>query len=102
MGLVNRDQEFPANRLETLQSEFARDWGLSPNKDPTTNSHGTGTASKATGERFGAAKKATLVVYQVADTFKSELATAFNQGPQSLVGALTSPPDATLTIEWNL
>ncbi len=73
-------QEFPADRLEVLQSKLSLAWHQPTDEDPTSTSHSTGTASKATGERFGSAKKATLIDVKMADIFISEIATVFDQG----------------------
>lgn len=54
--------------------------GQTPGEDASSDSHSTGTASKATGERYGSAKKATLVVFKMADYFQSETVDAFRQG----------------------
>ncbi len=65
--------------MEVVQSELSLHMGQAPGEDTSGDSHSTGTASKATGERYGSAKMATLVVFKMADYFQSETADAFKQ-----------------------
>ena len=66
--------------METLQSQLSQEMGQSKDQDTGSTGHSTGTASKATGERFGSAKKAKLVVFKMANLRASETASAFDAG----------------------
>jgi len=66
--------------LEILQSQLSQSVGQSENEDGSPTGHGTGTASKATGEKLGSAKKAKLVVFKMAHNGISEMASAFESG----------------------
>lgn len=69
--------------MEVVQTEESLQMGQAPGEDTSVNSHSTGTASKATGERYGSAKKATLVVFKMASLEQSEAVDVFRQGMSS-------------------
>ncbi len=57
--------DFPVDRVEYPQTPRSKAKGQAEGEDGDPDSHGTSTACKATGQRFGAAKGATLVVVQL-------------------------------------
>jgi subtilisin family serine protease len=56
-----------------LQTDICKFDGINPWDDPLADSHGTCTAGKALGARFGAAKQAKLVVVQIANLSVDEI-----------------------------
>ena len=76
--MADLDKEFPPDRVEYLQTPRATIHNLPGNKDTSPGGHSTCTASKAAGQRWGAAKKSKLVVVKMTDLDESETETVFD------------------------
>ena len=79
MTVANPEQEFPPNQVEFLRSKRAIRDGLPEDRDGgLADSHSTCVASKAAGQRYGSAKKATLVVVKMTGFVRMEIYSIFD------------------------